>query len=321
LKIFKYLSLLLLSLTLTVLSETNIRSQTAQSCANGPTSRLSFTVIDQKGEFPTGVTKEDVTLKVDGNITPVLGVERQTELPLDLAILIDVSVSQDRAIAVTKPVAKAMLQEILRSSNNRVALISFSNTIEVEKDLTSNASLLVSTLEAIRISYPPGYIGGGVVVTSGPPTGPRSNVPGSTSLWDTATKAVEQIFPGRELRTRAVLLLTDGDDTASHGKLNTLIKTALDRDIVVYSLGVEGFVTLKRDSLKKLSEETGGIAAFPKNRNDLVSAGREIVGRLTSQYVVSFCSAAQKTGPSKYRLELNNQRFPKARVAYVSERK
>ena len=319
-KIHKSLSFWLLSLTLTVLCDTNVRSQTAQTCPNGLTSRLSFTVIDQKGEFPTGVTKEDLTLKVDGSLTPVFSLDRQIDVPLDLAILIDTSLSQDRAIAVTKPVAKAMLQEILRSSNNRVALISFSNSIEVEKDLTSDVSRLVSTLEAIRISYPPGYIGGGVVITTGPPTGPASNVPGSTSLWDTATKAVEQIFPGRESRTRAVLLLTDGDDTASHGKLNTLIKTALDRDIVVYSLGVEGFVTLKRDSLKKLSDETGGIAAFPKNRNDLVSAGREIVERLTSRYVVSFCSASQKTD-LKIRLELNNQKFPKAQIAYVRERK
>ena len=316
----KPLSLILLSLALGVWSQESVRSQVAQPCATHPPSRLSFTVVDEKGEFPTGVTREDLTLNVDGNLTPVFSLDRQIDVPLDLAILIDVSVSQDRAIAVTKPVAKAMLQEILRSSNNRVALISFSNTIEVEKDLTSDVSRLVSTLDAIRISYPPGYVGGGVVISGGPPTGPRSNVPGSTSLWDTATKAVEQIFSGRESRTRAVLLLTDGDDTASHGKLNTLIKTALDRDIVVYSLGVEGF-TLKRDSLKKLSDETGGIAAFPKNRNDLTSAGREIVERLTSQYVVSFCSAAQKTGPSKFRLELNNQRFPKARVAYVRERK
>jgi hypothetical protein len=70
---------------------------------------------------------------------------------------------------------------------------------------------------------------------------------------------------------------------------------------------------VNRDSLKKISEETGGSAAFPKKRDEVVAALVEIQNRLGSQYVVSFCSEA---GPLKLRLDLTNPKFRDTRLAY-----
>jgi len=293
-------------------------SQSAPTCANGNPTDLVFTVIDRNGFAPTDVKKEDLTLKINGGPTPVVDLKRQNDLPIDLAIFIDVSLSQERALRLTKPTAKALIQELLRFSNNRVALISFSNQVEVEKSLTSNVALLLAALDEVQIIYPPGYIGGGAVITTSPPKR-NSHIPGSTSLWDTSTAAMEDVFPGTrdEGRKRAVVLLTDGEDTTSHGKLNAAIKTALDHGVVVYAMGVESWAdTVKRDSLKKISEETGGVAAFPKKREDLVEALAEIGNRVGSQYVLSFCSDAQKAGPLKLRLDLTNPKFRDARLAY-----
>jgi VWFA-related protein len=262
----------------------------------------------------------DLSLKVDGNPTPVLSLDRQTELPLDLAILIDTSLSQEKAIGMTKPFAKALLQEVLRSSKNRVALVSFANTIEVAKDLTSDVTSLVAALETVQINFPPGYIGGGMVIVGpGPP--PRSkNQPGATSLWDTSTAAVEMIFGTApdQPRTRAMLLLTDGADTASQAKRNSAIKSALDHDVVVYAIGVVAgdVFDVNRDSLKKITQETGGTAAFPKNREDLTGALIEIHKRLGSQYVVSFCRDAGKSGTSKVQIEISNSKVWVSRIAY-----
>ena len=290
----------------------------APTCANGNPTDLVFTVIDRNGFVPTDVKKEDLTLKINGEPTPVVGLKRQNDLPIDLAILIDVSLSQERALSVTRPTAKALIQELLRSPNNRVALISFSNQVHVEKLLTSDVTPLLAALDQVQVVYPPGYVGGGLVVTSTPP--PRnSHIPGSTSLWDTSTAAIEDVFPGTrdEGRKRAVVLLTDGEDTASQGKLNAAIKSALHHGVAVYAVGVEsGGYTVKRDSLKKIADETGGAAAFAKKREDVVEALVEIGNRLGSQYVLSFCSDAQNAGPLKLRLDLTNPKFRDARLAY-----
>ena len=277
-----------------------------------------FTVIDRNGFVPTDVKKEDLTLKINGDPTPVVDLKRQNDLPIDLAILMDVSLSQERALSFTRPAAKTLIQELLRSSNNRVALISFSNQVHVEKLLTSDVTPLLAALDQVQVIYPPGYVGGGVVVTSTPP--PRnSHIPGSTSLWDTSTAAMEDVFPGTrdEGRKRAVVLLTDGEDTASHGKLNAAIKSAVDHGVAVYAVGVEsGGYTVKRDSLKKIAEETGGAAAFAKKREDVVEALVEIGNRLGSQYVLSFCRDSQRTDALKVRLDISNLKYSGSRIAH-----
>jgi len=294
------------------------QNQTAPVCPNRTESTLAFTLTDRAGKSLTDVQKDDLTLKINGDLTPILGFDCQAGLPVDLAILIDVSVSQERALILSKPAANVLIQQLLRSSKNRVALISFSNQIEVEKQLTSNVSLLLAALEEVKVIYPPGYMGGGLVI-SGPPPPKNSRLPGSTSLWDTATATLESIFPSarEEGRRRAVVLMTDGEDTASQGKLNATIKSALDHGVEVYSIGMEsGGLTVKRDSLKKISDETGGTAAFPKKREDVIAALVEIQNRLESQCMVSFCLDPKKTGPLKVRLDLNNSKFRDARLAY-----
>ena len=310
----------LVFLALLISTGTSVRSQNqaAPACPNGTESTLAFTLTDRAGELIADVKKDDLTLKINGDLTPILGYDCQTGLPVDLAILIDVSVSQESALRFSKPAANVLIQQLLRSSKNRVALISFSNQIEVEKQLTSNVSLLQAALDEVKVVYPPGYMGGGLVI-GGPPPPKNSRLPGSTSLWDTATATLESTFPSaREAgRRRAVVLMTDGEDTASQGKLNAAIKSALDHGVEVYSIGMEsGSLTVKRDSLKKISEETGGTAAFPKKREDVIAALVEIQNRLASQCMVSFCLDPKKTGPLKVRLDLTNSKFRDARLAY-----
>ena len=74
------------------------RSQSARTCANGNLTDLVFTVIDGSGFAPTDVRKEDLTLKINGEPTSVVDLKRQNDLPIDLAIFIDVSLSQEGAL-------------------------------------------------------------------------------------------------------------------------------------------------------------------------------------------------------------------------------
>ena len=137
---------------------------------------------------------------------------------------------------------------------------------------------------------------------------------------DISARALEKTYGSDHdaKRTRAAILLSDGEDTSSEGKITTTIASAVDRDVAVYAIAFAGSGnTVDRSALKKVSEQTGGTAAFPKNREELTNALIEIPKRLGSQYVASFCRAGD--GPGKIRLELINPRLSKARIAYPRE--
>lgn len=250
----------------------NSHSQVAQTCdAGSHLAQFGFTVINESGDVPADLTKDDLVLKTNNDLTTVTALDRQVGIPIDLAILIDVSVSQDECLAITKPVARALIQEVLKSADNRVALLSFSSRIEIEQPLTNDVTKALAALDAVKIVVPPGYVGGGVVVSRVPPRGP--SFVGATSLWDTSAEGLEKIYDSARdaKRWRAAILLSDGEDTSSKGKINRSIASAIDRDVVIYAIGVTGG-TLDRNALKKVSNQTGGTAAFPKNREELKTA-------------------------------------------------
>ena len=149
------LSLLLLPLIIS--SGSNNQTQVAQTCAPGShLAQFAFTIVNESVDVAADLIKEDLSLKINNDLTPVTALDRQVAAPLVLAILIDVSVSQDECLRVTKPVARALVQEILRVPNNRVALFSFSNDIEVEQPLTDDVSTLLAALDTVKVTLPPG---------------------------------------------------------------------------------------------------------------------------------------------------------------------
>lgn len=294
------------------------QSQTSLTCASDSRlARLAFTVVDDAGESPADVKKEDLSLKINGNAASVLDLELQVGKAIDLAILIDTSISQEGALPLTKLAAKGVIETLLTADKDRAALISFSNEVEVEHPLTEDFAKLSAALNEVKLSLPPGYIGGGVVVSRGAPQG-GSRTQGSTSLWDIVARAMEQMYgPTRDLqRSRAIILLTDGNDTSSEGKLNASIASAIQHDVPIYSIGVAGrYYTLNRDSLKRLSDQTAGIAAFPKKPEDLKSILLDIGKRLRSNYVVTYCDPQSGTA-HKVRMDITNPKLRRARIAY-----
>jgi len=300
------------------------QTEPPQTCGNTGIrpDRILLTVIDQVGEFPSNLKMEDLTLKLNDVPTPVVGLALETGKPLDVAILIDASLSQEESLPVSKRVATALIQMYLDPARDRLALISFSNDIQQQQPLTADFAKVVTELEAIKITVPPGYVGGGVVVGRTPP--PRvSQLPGSTSLWDVVAQAIEKVY-GREKsegRRRAIILLTDGEDTSSQSRLSEAIRIAIDRDVLIHALGIRGRDnTLSRGSLNKISEETGGVAIF-LNSQDSKPVLNEIGKQLRSQYVVSFCRVTQPAHWEKVRFEISNPQFRKARLGYRRQTK
>jgi Ca-activated chloride channel family protein len=114
-----------------------------------------------------------------------------------------------------------------------------------------------------------------------------------TGVWDAVVVSVREVLSKTPERTRrAVILLSDGDDTSSRVRLYQAAEYAVRHDTVVYSIGIRDddfdFGEMRRDFLQSLSDQTGGRAFFPKRPADLAGVFAQIEQELRSQYLITY---------------------------------
>ena len=265
------------------------QSQSKTGCTPQPRNELVFTVVDKNGSVIENLRAEHLSLKFGkANATISDVVFRKTDQPLDLVVLIDASVSQERVLALAKAGAQSFISSVASAGRDRVAIVSFSSKPGNRPVLSSNFVDATVAIGQIKIDAPPGYVGGGVVVGTTPP---RNRGAGSTSLWDVIQSTAQALFVANaENRRRAMLVFSDGTDTASKTTLNAAIDEAIKHDMVVFSIGLaDSNFSINVRELKKLSEETGGVASFPKKKEAVETALTEIAKRLSANYVVGYC--------------------------------
>ena len=108
---------------------------------------------------------------------------------------------------------------------------------------------------------------------------------------------------------RAIILLSDGDDTSSTIKRQDAIDAAIKNNVAVYSIGIGDpeLYKVEQDSLRKISDRTGGRAFFPRDDVELGAAFAQIQQELRSQYVIAYSPhnkcATDLTGGSGWNCE------------------
>ena len=122
----------------------------------------------------------------------------------------------------------------------------------------------------------------------------------------------------RGQRRRAIILLTDGQDTSSRLSRNTAIDQAIQSDTVIYAIGIgdKRYEGVNRSALNNIAERTGGRAFFPKKEDDLKTAFAEIEQELRSQYLVAYSSTNKKHdgGYRKMNIEITNTELRKEQL-------
>lgn len=286
------------------------QSQLKTDCAPQQRNELVFTVVDKNGSVIENLRAEHLSLKV-GNANATISdmAFRNNDQPLDLVVLIDTSVSQEKVLPLAKASAQSFISSVASVGRDRVAVVSFSNKADKNPVLTSNFSAAAAAIEQLKINAPPGYIGGGVVVSTTPPRNPH--VPGSTSVWDAIQSTAQALFRDKpEKHRRAMIVFSDGTDTASRTTLNAAIEEAIKHGLVVFSIGLANQdFSINEKELKKLSEETGGVASFPKKKEAVETALTEIAKRLSANYVIGYCGELK----DKIQLEVADPEIRKAK--------
>jgi len=276
----------------------------AQSGSQGPACdsnkqrTVLISALTKDGQPAENLRAEDISLSENKVSREIVKLENRNQEPLAIVVLIDTSASQEASLAGTKLAARAFVEKTLRHDKDRAAVLSFTSEVIVEQDFTNDQTPLLGAIDRVKIVTPPGYYRGLVI---GRPPQPPQRIPGATAIWDAVWAAVDD-FKDNDATRRAIVILTDGDDTNSQRKMRDAVAHAAAANISIFSIGIAGTYTLDRTNLRDLSDDTGGLAFFPKKISELDSVFEQITRSLQSRYAVTYCSA--ESSPARKPLKL-----------------
>ena len=273
---------------------------------------LPFTVTDKERRFVTTLRAEDVRVLEDGVPQTLFTFQQETDRPLSIVFLIDVSGSQAVTLPDEKAAARLFIENVIKSNRDQVAIVPFTGSAYLEQDLTREVLKVYQVLQRVEIALPV-YLGSGRPL-GGIPTGPRlpaTPPEGTTAIWDAVALVSNNVLakaPG--VRRRAIILLSDGYDTTSRLSSKEAVNRALAAETVVYAIGIgdNKIQGVDRGPLKSLAERTGGRAFFPDKKFDLNAAFAEIEQELRTQYLIAYSSTNKKRDGAyrKITIELTN---------------
>jgi VWFA-related protein len=263
-----------------------------------------FTAADKQKRFVSTLKKEDVRVLEDGVPQQIFTFQPNSDLPLSLAILIDCSASEERTLPEEKGAAREFLESVLRADKDEAAIVTFTGEVTLEQGLTGNVGRLRRAIDDVRFVPPAGYIGSGVVVPGTPPiSGTQQTLAGSTAIWDAIWATSNELLEGAAEHTRrAIIILTDGEDTISQVRMQEAINRALKAEALIYAIGIGDRYSygINEGALKKITENTGGRAFFPHNEQDLSNAFAQIQRDLRERYLIAY-SPSNKNRDGSYR--------------------
>lgn len=291
-----------------------------------------FNAVDKERHFVTTLTQTDVQVFEDNVPQQINSFERETNLPLSLAILFDASASQQQTLGDEKEAAHIFVESVTRPRADRVALISFTGDATVEQDLTNDVAALQRAIERVEIvrapldvihdpTAPPDAVAVARAAIVNAQTTGDLRLPGSTAIWDAVWATSRELLAHTPEQTRrALILLTDGDDTSSQMKREEATDAALKAGALIYAIGIEPICDdcrFDKKALRKVAEQTGGRAFFPKDEPQLRAAFAQIEQELRTQYVLFYAptNKAQDGSFRTVRLDITNPALQKQKLA------
>jgi Ca-activated chloride channel family protein len=240
--------------------------------------RLPITVTDKKGQFVSGLSAGDFLItedKVPQQIDSFTS-EENNNLPLYVGVLMDTSPSTAGKLKFEQESAMNFIQTVVRPRKDRVLFATFDDQITLRQDFTDRLELLDRAVFAIK------------------KTGSQ------TALYDAIWQFCDEKMRSAQGR-RALVIITDGDDTYSRADINDAIDIAQRTETTIFAIstkaglsgavpGVEsGTVKDKGDKgLERLGDETGGVAFFTGDMLALERAFTKVARELRTQYLITY---------------------------------
>ncbi|MDT5156699.1 MAG: Ca-activated chloride channel [Acidobacteriota bacterium] len=243
--------------------------------------RVPVTVLDKKGVSVTGLTKNDFLVFEDKR--PIqfdfLGeIQELEKLPIYIGVLMDTSSSTSGKLGFEKEAAKNFLYTVTRTRKDQAAFVTFDDEVKLRQDFTRNLDLLEKAIDAVK-------------------------KPGTqTALFDAVWQFCDEKMRAVSSPRRALVIITDGDDTYSRARIEDAISIAQKTDTIIFAISTKGGFTgssvpgveagTVKDSgdkeLARLADETGGRSFFTGDMLQLERAFKKIGEELRSQYLITY---------------------------------
>jgi Ca-activated chloride channel family protein len=238
-------------------------------------------VIDQNGAIVSGLTREDFALAEDGRPQQIALFERQSELPLNLTLAIDTSSSVRKDMAEEADAARRFARALLRSQD-QMSLLQFATEVRELTPFTNKVSQIEHGLSQLRGDW-------------------------ATALYDAICQGSARlgVNPGR----KALVLISDGDDTASNATYAQALEQALRNEVMIYSIiDVPIEASAGRDlggehALITLAEQTGG-KSFYVSDGGMDKAFARVSDDLRTQYLLAYYPRNQEPGRDFHRIQV-----------------
>jgi len=261
---------------------------------------LFATVRDKHKAIVTGLTKDDFQVYEDGQQQEITYFSAESNLPITLGMLIDTSGSEYYMLSAEKDAASRFLGRVLRKGDLAMVM-TFDTDVDLLADFTDDRGMLNRAINRAQINAPSGgMIAQGPLPTSGT---------GGTNFYDAVYLAAHDKLSD-EAGRKAIVVLTDAEDTGSRLNLQDAIEAAQRTDTVTHILlvaadgGDQGVA-------RRLTDETGGRMIVVRSEKNLEAAFDQISEELRSQYTIGYTPTNKKRDGTyrKIKVEMKNKDY------------
>jgi VWFA-related protein len=228
-----------------------------------------FIATDKHGKFVRDLNQNDFAI-LDDHKPPqsILNFRRETDLPLHLGLLIDVSGSVHGRFDFEQNAAISFLQHSIRAGFDKAYVVGFNTHLQMSQDFTDNVQLLSAGVRNLQDG-------------------------GGTALFDAVYKTChDKLLKDKSEHPvrKAIIILSDGEDNQSEVSKAQAIEMAQRAEVIIYAISTDdsGLILRGDKTLEQLAEATGGRAFFPFKMKDITHSFAAIEDELRSQYVVSY---------------------------------
>ena len=228
-----------------------------------------FIATDKRGKFVRNLNQKDFTI-LDDHKPPqsIVNFRHETDLPIELGLLIDTSGSVRGRFDFEQEAAAGFLQNTIRPNFDKAFVVGFNGHSQVMQDFTDNATLLAAAVHRMQDG-------------------------GGTALYDAIYRAChEKLIKDHEDRPsrRAIVVVSDGEDNQSDFSEAQAIEMAQRAEVIIYAISTDdsGLILRGDKVLQRIADATGGRAFFPFKMKDIKNSFAAIEDELRSQYIISY---------------------------------
>ncbi|MGE4222302.1 MAG: VWA domain-containing protein [Vicinamibacterales bacterium] len=236
---------------------------------------FSVTATDSSRRYVPDLVREDFVVTENG-VPQSLTFFAKAGTPLALGLLIDTSASMEQSLATAQEAAVGFVRQIAPS--DLVTVVGFDSKVQIAQAPTSDRQVLENVIRQTRAG-------------------------GSTALYNAVYITLKElnklpIDTAGMPRRRAIIVLSDGEDTSSLVGFDEVLDLAARSDTIIYTIGLGLSAEAARHNdgdgqfvLRRLAQQTGGRAFFPQRVNDLAAIYNEVRDELSSQYALAYESS------------------------------